>query len=501
MPTPISKMLVLGGGSAGLLAAITLKRGFPQCQVKCVRSKEIGVIGVGEGTTITFPWYLHTVLGLSPKVFFERAQPTWKLGIKFIWGSRGKFNYSFTTQLDRQWPDLPRPNGFYCLDDVSDINFQSACMSRDKVFPFDAGGGLRTDVYLPAYHIENVKLVAYFEWLAAELGIELIDGIMRQAGRDGENVTYIELESGERHTADLYIDASGFRNELVGKTLAEPFVSFGDTLYCDRAIVASRERNPGEAIEPYTTAETYDNGWCWRIDHEHHINRGYVHCSQYMSEDQAEAEFRRKNPNFGPSRVVRFRSGRYQRSWVGNVVAVGNAGGFVEPLEATALMLLCAQCRNLVQMLMDCFLIPAPSTRQLHNEFIGAHWDDTRNFLGIHYRYNTLLDTPFWRHCRETVPLHGLQSFLDYYTEHGPSLVPKAMCLRESNLFGLDGYYALLVGMNVPYTRTYKPTAEEIRRWQAYKQRFAREAENAASIRQAIDIMRKPDWVWKIAAK
>ena len=85
-------MLVLGGGSAGLLAAITLKRGFPNCEVKCVRSKEIGVIGVGEGTTVTFPWFLHTVLGLSPKIFFERAKPTWKLGIRFLWGGRGEFN-------------------------------------------------------------------------------------------------------------------------------------------------------------------------------------------------------------------------------------------------------------------------------------------------------------------------------------------------------------------------------------------------------------------------
>jgi len=208
---------------------------------------------------------------------------------------------------------------------------------------------------------------------------------MSRAGSDGENITHIELQSGEKLTADLYIDASGFRNELLGKTLNEPFISFADTLFCDRAIVASRERNPSEAIEPYTTAETYDNGWCWRIDHEHHINRGYVHSSQYMSEADAEAEFRRKNPNFGPHRVVRFRSGRYRRAWVGNVVAVGNAGGFVEPLEATALMLLSVQSRALVQMLMDCFLMPTSQMRDLHNNFIGGHWDDTRNFLAIHY--------------------------------------------------------------------------------------------------------------------
>ena len=154
-----------------------------------------------------------------------------------------------------------------------------------------------------------------------------------------------------------------------------------------------------------------------------------------MSEPEAEAEFRRKNPSFGPHRVVRFRSGRYRRAWVGNVVAVGNAGGFVEPLEATALMLLSVQSRALVQMLMDCFLMPTPHMRDLHNTFIGSHWDDTRNFLAIHYRYNTLLDTPFWRHCRASVPLHGLQPLLDFYSEYGPSLMPKGILIRENNLF------------------------------------------------------------------
>jgi tryptophan 7-halogenase len=492
----ISKMLVLGGGSAGLLAAIALKRGFPPCDVKVVRSKEIGVIGVGEGTTPTFPWFLHTVLGLSKQVFFERVKPTWKLGIRFLWGARGEFNYAFSTQIDQQWPDLPRPNGFYCHEDFTDVNLQSALMRRDKVFPINSEGRLQADVFLPAYHIENVKLVAYFEWQAAELGIEVIDDVMSAAGHSGGNITHIDLKSGKRLAADLYVDASGFRAELIGKILGEPFVDFSDTLLCDRAVVASRPYDADEAIEPYTTAETYDHGWCWRIDHEHHSNRGYVYCSGFVSDQDAEAEYQRKNPKMGPSFLVRFRSGRHRRSWVGNVVAVGNAGGFVEPLEATALMLLSIQCRALVQMLMDSFLDPTPEMRQLHNDFINGHWDDTRNFLSIHYRYNTLLDTPFWRHCRATVPVHDLQPLLEFYAEHGPSLMPKGIALRENNLFGLDGHYALLVGMNVPYKRVYNASPAERQRWRAHQNEFVRAAEGAASIRTAIEIMRSPQWVW-----
>src|SRR5205814_5969658 len=142
------------------------------------------------------------------------------------------------------------------------------------------------------------------------------------------------LESGAVLDADLFVDASGFRAQLLGKTLKEPFYSYKDSLFCDKAVVGGWKRE-AEPIKPYTTAETMDAGWCWQIEHEHHINRGYVYSSSFISDEAALAEFLRKNPKVAiQPRVVRFRTGRYQRTWIGNVVAVGNATGFVEPLEA-----------------------------------------------------------------------------------------------------------------------------------------------------------------------
>src|SRR5215471_1133914 len=344
-----SDFVVLGGGSAGLIAAITLKRAMPVASVRVVRSREIGIIGVGEGTTPFFPQHLHDFLGLSTKDFFQRAQPTWKLGLRLLWGPRGDFTYSFDSQLGWRWNDLKRNNGFYCDDDMSDAGLYSALMKRNKVFALGPDGKPEMTFTGTAYHIENVKLVSYLEWQAVQLGVEITDGTVRQVGREGDNVTHLDLESGERVVGDLYIDASGFYAKLIGETLGEPFIDYSDTLFCDRSVIGPRLRDHHDSIHDSTTAETMNHGWCWRIDHENHINRGYVYASAFVSDADAEAEFRRKNPKVRDVRVVKFRSGRYRRAWIGNVVAVGNASGFVEPLEATALMLLCNQCGTLVK--------------------------------------------------------------------------------------------------------------------------------------------------------
>ena len=108
----IQNVLVLGGGSAGFIAAISIKRKIPQLRVTVVRSPAIGVIGVGESTTPNFPRHLFDYLGISRKRFYALAQPTWKLGIRFLWGSRGSFDYTFNLQLDSHYGDLEKPTGY-----------------------------------------------------------------------------------------------------------------------------------------------------------------------------------------------------------------------------------------------------------------------------------------------------------------------------------------------------------------------------------------------------
>ena len=253
-------------------------------------------------------------------------------------------------------------------------------MDEGKVFHRQPDGSPDVQPW-HAFHIENEKFVAMLEKIAVDSGVEIVDGRVDGVERGDQGVTAVRLDDGRRLEADFFIDSSGFRSELLGKTLEEPFVSFDKTLFCDRAVVGGWQRGE-EPILPYTTAEQMSTGWCWQIEHEHHINRGYVYCSDMISDDEAAAEFKKRNPKTPDDpRIVKFRSGCYRRMWVDNVVAIGNSAGFVEPLEATALMIVCSHTQTLVDFLLHCELEPTPSMRELYNELTHDTWLDIRDFL------------------------------------------------------------------------------------------------------------------------
>jgi tryptophan halogenase len=496
----IKNVLVLGAGSAGLLAAISLKRKLPQLSVRVVRSPDIGVIGVGEGTTPNFPAHLFDFLGISRRRFYELAQPVWKLGIRFIWGPRGRFDYSFGPQLDAQWNDLPRPNGFYCDEEFSDASLMGALMHHGKAFARQSDLPAAPDIHgYHGFHIENRKLVEVLELVARTVGVEFTDGKVAGAtrGSEGGGVAAVHLEDGRTLAADFFVDASGFRSELLGKTLGEPYVPFDKQLFCDRAVVGGWERGPDEPILAYTTAETMDAGWAWQIEHEHVVNRGYVFCSGAISDEDARAEFLRKNPKAAKDgRVVKFRSGRYRRAWVDNVFAVGNACGFVEPLEATSLMVICSECEQLAQFLQYTMLSPTPSIRKLYNHLIGEMWDEIRDFLALHYKLNTMLDTPFWRQCREETDLSAIGDLLEFYEENGPMGFSRDLLRSTANNFGIEGFLVMLVGNRAPYRARHHATAAEREIWNRHRAAFAEEARAGMDVTEALAVVRRPEWRW-----
>ncbi len=492
----IENVLVIGAGSAGLIAALTLQHKLPQFRVRVLRSKEIGVIGVGEGTTPLFPAHLFNEIGISKAAFYSMAEPTWKIGIKFLWGPRGRFDYTFSQQLDAQWSDLPKPNGFYCDAEFRNVDLPAALMNFDKVFARQPQGGGPEILGWHGFHIENRKLVDVLEKCAVEAGIEIINGTMTSAERGPDGITAVHLEDGRRMAADLFIDASGFRSELLGKTLEEPFINFDRALFCDRAVVGGWDRTT-EPVLPYTTAETMDAGWSWQIEHEHHVNRGYVFASQSISDDQAADEFRRKNPKVPKDmRVVKFRSGYHRRSWVDNVVAVGNASGFVEPLEATALMVVCQQMQNLVIHLEHTSLVPTATSRDLYNEMLEGSWNEIRDFLALHYKFNTLLDTPFWKHCREDTDVGGAADLLEFYAENGPTGLGRYKLPKFSTNFGIEGYLVMLVGNGVPYRARHRPGVQELGIWKRYLAENAANARAAMTVTEALACVRDPRWKW-----
>ena len=184
-------------------------------------------------------------------------------------------------------------------------------------------------------------------------------------------------------------------------------------------MIGGWDRRPGEPILPYTTVETMDAGWAWRIDHERRVNRGYVYSSAHLGDAAAEAEFRAKNPAVGGTRVIRFASGRCERAWVGNVVAIGNAYGFVEPLEATSLGMICTAANNLAETLIDGDRVVRDAQRGLYNRVHAEAFDAVRWFLGLHYKFNDRLDTAFWRACRAGVNVEGVAELIGYYRAMG----------------------------------------------------------------------------------
>jgi tryptophan halogenase len=491
----IEHVLVLGGGSAGFLAALSLKIRIPDLQVSVVRSSALGVIGVGEATTFAFPNYLHGRLKLDPGEFHRQAQPTWKLGIRFLnWGPRRHFDYTFHSQVTSRWQNLSKPNGYYCYDDFEYGDIFPALMSHDKAFARNQYGGphIGTDV---AYHIENRTFVAYLEALAAHRGIVIHDDLVSEVKQDDAGVAGLVLQSGRTATADLYVDCSGFASLLLSRTLHEPFRSYAATLFNDRAVWGGWERTD-EPIRPYTTAEAMDAGWCWRIDHEFLIHRGYVYSSAFISDDEAAREFRAKNPKVETTRPIKFVSGRYERSWVKNVIGIGNASGFVEPLESTSLGVVCDECDSLSNSLLECDRQPTPTVVRQYNKRFGMKWDHIRDFLSVHFKFNTGMDTPFWRECRAKVDLAEAAGIVEYFRENGPGTYHHLTLLDPLSQFGLDGYWTLLIGQKVPYNRPYVPSPEERQLWRQIQQSFRAKGEAGVSVKEALGWVRSPDFQW-----
>lgn len=496
-PETVRSITVLGGGSAGFIAALTLKRRRPHLRVRVLRSAKLGIIGVGEGTTPYFPQHIHGYLGLKPDRFYAAARPVWKLGIRYEnWGPRDSFNYTFTPHTDFRHANLPKNNGYYCGEDFSHACLESSLMDACRVFQRQANGAPVVSSNF-GYHLENRLLVEYLEARCRDFGVEIaeatVTGVRR---REDGGISSLELDSGGVESADFFVDASGFYSELLGREMQEPFKDYRDSLFCDRAVVGGWERPAGDVIKPFTTAEGMDAGWCWRIDHEHLINRGYVFSSDHIADGAAEEEFRRRNPLAGETRVVKFRTGRYARSWVHNVVAVGNASGFVEPLEATALMVICLQSRALADGLGETDDAPTPSLARMFNDYMAGIWDEIRDFLSIHYKYNSRQTGDFWIRCRNETALHGAAGLVEFYRENGPSTLAKPVLLHPNSPFGMEGYLTLLTGMKVPHARPERTAAAEWMKWKNHTTRNKNNAARAMTVAEALAMIRHPNWKW-----
>jgi len=491
---------ILGGGTAGYLAALALRRHRPELEITLIESSAVPIIGVGEATTPLMPQFLHVDLGLDVHEFFREVQPTLKLGIRFEWGESDEgyyFNYPFG-KVDVLEPWLYE-------GDVRGCSLRSLLMSAGRAPIFDKGEiGSALDTRV-AYHLDNRRFVAYLERRARERGIGHVDTKIEsvELSEDAQEVRALVAEDGRRLCFDLYLDCSGFRSILLERALESPFIDYGASLFTDRAVIATVPHR-GQ-IMPYTTAETMSSGWCWSTPQRDADHRGYVFASAFQSAEDAAVEMREKNPGMGDWREVRFRAGRHEHFIRGNVVALGNSYGFVEPLESTALHMLIRQIGLLVRHF--------PRHRKergwgkLLNRQVGDFWDYLAWFLAIHYRFNRRLDTRFWRACREEVDVTRHGELLEIYRERGPLSYDRALAGvfdYPDPLWGAEGVDLILMGQKVPCEPPQPVMSRE--KWQERRRLTDEVVEKALEQARALELVaQRPelleDFVGKLRAR
>jgi len=439
---------IVGGGTAGYLTALALRAARPELEVTLIESSKIPVIGVGEATTARLNTFLHGDLGLDIEDFYARVQPTWKLGIRFEWGLPGAYYYNSPFQFGKLLESLvyDRDINENCLASfMMSANTTPIVRTRD--------GGLRSLLgEVPyAYHLDNRRFVRYLGEEARNAGVRHLDVVIAKAvpTPDRQAIDHVRTDDGLELRYDLYVDCTGFRSLLLGQALGSEFSSYTPSLFTDTAVVANVPH--GGVVKPYTVAETMDHGWCWNIPMEEDDHRGYVFCSSFVSLEHAAAEMRAKNPGMGDTWHVKFRSGRHAEFWRGNCVAIGNSYAFVEPLQSTAIHMILVEIQKLLRSLPR--ETGLRTFQPLVNREVAEIWDTLRWFLAAHYRYNRKLDTPFWRECRATADVSGIEELIALYRERAP-LVTAAHRLKEldGSTFGAARYDLLFLGMGLETT-------------------------------------------------
>lgn len=437
---------VIGGGSAGLLAALALARSSRGLKVTLIESPKIPAIGVGESTTPALARFLHQRLRIDPVTLFRAVRPTWKLGIQFHWGSGdGSFPFPFEGDdvLDAWAYDghgQRQSNG-------------SAWMAASKGPVSRDDGELVSRVAATnhAYHLDNRALLAALgEWASGHVSRVSASIVAVDRSADG-SIERLRTDDGRSFSFDLYVDCSGFRSLLLGSALEVPFQSYASSLPTDRAIHGVS--HTGATGAPYTEARTMDAGWRWTIPLRGEDHIGYVYASSFVGDDEAERELRASTPGIEDLARVRFRSGRHRDFISHNVVALGNAYGFVEPLESTALHMLAHQ----IEALLDGWPFGPhrePARRVLNRE-VGRAWDGVRSFLAVHYRFNRRLETPLWRWARAECDLTGNEEILEHFADCAPLSMRADRHLLERALFFAPGfgpfaYDCLLLGQGLP---------------------------------------------------
>ncbi len=419
-------------------------------RITLVESDEIGIVGVGEATVPSIHIF-NNLLGLDRADFMRACQATFKLGIEFKgWGGVDRaYMHPFTMYGRDRGRAFPAAWLKYALllksrgetPDIDAFNAGSVAATQGKFFlppPGAAGGPLAF-----AYHFDAGLYARYLRGYAEKRGVTRVEGKVTDVTQDPDSgfIRSITLESGQTVAGDFFIDCSGFRGVLIEQTLKAGYQDWSHWLPCNRAVAVACETV--EPPTPYTRSTADTAGWRWRIPLQHRVGNGYVYAAEHLSDDDAEARLLETLDGkvIGTPRRLRFVTGRRNRVWDRNCLALGLASGFMEPLESTSIHLIQTALLRLIRLFPDKRFEPADIAE--FNRQTVEEYDDIRDFLITHYKLTERGDTPFWTACRDmAVPDKVIANF-DLFAATG------RLMHKPEHLFGPQSWIAVLVGQGL----------------------------------------------------